>query len=575
MSSQEVNHVSPEQGFHHEIERKFTVATLPENLSSIPHYKITQSYLGNGVRVRKINEDQYFLGEKIGEGFDRLEKEIPITEDEYFQNLSQAIGGTIIKERYEILRNGRKIELDIYEGKLAGLVTVEVEFGNIEQCKSFSPPIWFGGEVTGLKDYANEYLAKTQILPSDLNKRRELPAFESDINSEKSLSEGIKSLIKIIEAKKEAKKGRPVFVMIAGRTSSGKTTAVTAEIQRKYGDKVSVLSMDDCSKGNKFIADMAEEGITINWDHPAYMDFELIRKYIRELAENKTIEKPVFDFIKGERVGPVPFHSNDVIVVEGLFALREEIQDLADVKAFVDISLHGSMVRRLLRDVVRANMDPAQILSYYLNVIEPMYQEHVVRTKKNADLILLNEYNLSNEAAKSGLFEVQVKFREPDMEKRERQMGENGAEFLGAFKQEDLYIIPKDKDINKSDELIRLRKQHGKTYFIYKGPCLNKEIRIRPKFEFEIDEKTVGAIFDRYGEKGITVNKQREMYFYNGLIINLDSVTKKSGNNLINLGNFVEIRTNDKDDGEAKLRDTCEKLKISYNKKITSSYFEI
>ncbi|MEK7451018.1 MAG: class IV adenylate cyclase [Patescibacteria group bacterium] len=564
--------VLSEQDFHHEIERKFTVATLPDALLSFPHFTITQSYLGNGVRLRKINEDEYFLTEKVGTGLDRPEKETPITQKQYQQKLLEANGGTIIKERYIIEHNGRKIDLDVYGGALEGLIIAEIEFDSVEESKSYFPPGWFGGEVTGQEAYANENLAKNQKAPSDLDKRRDLSAPEAIIVPEKSLTEGIKSLMEMIKAEKETKKDGPIFVMVSGRTSSGKTSAVTAEIQRKYGEKVSVLSMDDYSKGNKFIADMAERGVLINWDHPLYMDFELIRKHLSELKQGKAIDKPVFSFKTGEKEGTESFLPNDIIIVEGLFALRDEIQDLGDVKAFVDISLHGSIVRRILRDVVRTNMDPAQILSYYLKIVEPMYQEHIAPTKKNADLVLLNEYNPLNEAARSGLFEVQAKFKEVDMKERLRKAG---AEFLNQIHQEDLYIIPKDKDIRASGELVRIRRQDGKIYFAYKGPKTIGDVRIRPKFEFEIDEETAKAIFDRYADKGITVIKQRETYLYDGVIVALDSVMKKSGEDQVSLGDFVEIRTNDRKNGEAKLKSVCERLGIAYDRKITASYFEM
>ena len=51
-------------------------------------------------------------------------------------------------------------ELDVYHGELTGLVTVEVEFSSLEEAESFSPPAWFGEDITEDKRYKNKNLAR-------------------------------------------------------------------------------------------------------------------------------------------------------------------------------------------------------------------------------------------------------------------------------------------------------------------------------------------------------------------------------------------------------------------------------
>ena len=50
-------------------------------------------------------------------------------------------------------------ELDVYEGALAGLVTLEVEFASEDAARAWTPPPWAGRDVTGDKAYANQTLA--------------------------------------------------------------------------------------------------------------------------------------------------------------------------------------------------------------------------------------------------------------------------------------------------------------------------------------------------------------------------------------------------------------------------------
>ena len=47
----------------------------------------------------------------------------------------------------------------IFEGDLAPLMLVEVEFDSEDAANSFSPPDWFGEDVTFSGKYHNSYLS--------------------------------------------------------------------------------------------------------------------------------------------------------------------------------------------------------------------------------------------------------------------------------------------------------------------------------------------------------------------------------------------------------------------------------
>ena len=65
---------------------------------------------------------------------------------------------TLTKTRYVIEDIGT--ELDIYP---SDLVIVEVEFASLEEAGAFTPPTWFGEEVTGNKQYSNAQLTLAVI----------------------------------------------------------------------------------------------------------------------------------------------------------------------------------------------------------------------------------------------------------------------------------------------------------------------------------------------------------------------------------------------------------------------------
>jgi adenylate cyclase len=145
-----------------EIERKFLVKQLPDNLHQYPSTQITQGYLaitedGTEVRLRKKG-DRYFQTVKSGFGLQRGEAEIEISEDQFEKLWWMTEGKRIEKVRFEIDHSGMKIELDIYSGFLNGLIVAEVEFPSIEQAKSFVPPSWISREVTEDERYKNRNL---------------------------------------------------------------------------------------------------------------------------------------------------------------------------------------------------------------------------------------------------------------------------------------------------------------------------------------------------------------------------------------------------------------------------------
>ncbi len=147
-----------------EIERKYLVDALPDGLEISRSDRIEQGYLAIGadgveVRVRR-RAGRSTLTVKSAPGELRVEEEIPI-DDRRFESLWQLSDGRrISKTRHLVpLAPGLTAELDVYDGPLEGLLTVEVEFPSLEASARFVPPDWIGREVTGDPRYANQSLA--------------------------------------------------------------------------------------------------------------------------------------------------------------------------------------------------------------------------------------------------------------------------------------------------------------------------------------------------------------------------------------------------------------------------------
>ena len=53
-------------------------------------------------------------------------------------------------------------ELDVFEGDLAPLTLVEVEFDSVDAANEFTAPDWFGEDVTESGKYHNSYLSRLE-----------------------------------------------------------------------------------------------------------------------------------------------------------------------------------------------------------------------------------------------------------------------------------------------------------------------------------------------------------------------------------------------------------------------------
>ncbi len=145
-----------------EIERKFLIKKLPDNLTSYKARKIEQAYLCTDpvVRVRRDNDD-YYLTYKSKGMIVREEYNLPLTKEAYGHLLAKADGNIITKTRYEIPeKDNLTIELDVFEGKFDGLLLAEVEFASEEEALGYIPPEWFGEDVSNSTKYHNSTLSR-------------------------------------------------------------------------------------------------------------------------------------------------------------------------------------------------------------------------------------------------------------------------------------------------------------------------------------------------------------------------------------------------------------------------------
>ncbi len=150
-----------------EIERKFLVADLPD-LSGTEKAVVRQGYLtapddSTELRLRQKN-DRYFLTLKGSGVLVRVEREAEISAEQFNTFWPETDGRRVEKERFTgQLPDGRVFELDVFQGDLAPLRLVEVEFQTEAEAEAYAPPEWFGADVTADKRYKNKTMATKGI----------------------------------------------------------------------------------------------------------------------------------------------------------------------------------------------------------------------------------------------------------------------------------------------------------------------------------------------------------------------------------------------------------------------------
>lgn len=181
-----------------------------------------------------------------------------------------------------------------------------------------------------------------------------------------------------------------LIIGLAGGTGCGKTTVVNQILNELPNTEVGIISQDSYYKKNDNLS--YDERALINFDHPRAIDFELLVKHLKELKEGKTIDQPVYSFIKHNRTeDTVSTHPRKVMIVEGILILANpELRDLFDIKIYVHADSDERLIRRLTRDIAERGRDLDEVLSRYQTTLKPMHEQFIEPSKAFADIIIPN-----------------------------------------------------------------------------------------------------------------------------------------------------------------------------------------
>ncbi len=123
-------------------------------------------------------------------------------------------------------------------------------------------------------------------------------------------------------------------VLIAGPSSSGKTTACTklAVYLHSFGLTPKMISMDNFFK-NRVDTPKKTNG-EYDFESLEAIDLKLFNKTIKDLLDGKTVKMPTFDFYSGEKKfkDEMTLAPTDILLIEGLHALNPKLLTEVDRK---------------------------------------------------------------------------------------------------------------------------------------------------------------------------------------------------------------------------------------------------
>ena len=174
------------------------------------------------------------------------------------------------------------------------------------------------------------------------------------------------------------------FIGIGGGTGSGKTYLANG-LSASLGARV--IEMDDYYKGKDYV----ESRLNGNYDEPGAIDIGLIVENIKQLKSGRTARKPVYDMKTSSRSGYEDVKPGGVFIINGLFALSDELAKALDLKVYIQASRATMLARRIERDRnEKRRLVADDTRRYFDEVVWPMHQKYVEPTRANADIIVTN-----------------------------------------------------------------------------------------------------------------------------------------------------------------------------------------
>lgn len=187
---------------------------------------------------------------------------------------------------------------------------------------------------------------------------------------------------------------KPVLMLVAGGSCSGKGyfSDLLERSREATGASVSVVQMDGCFRDFDD-PQMPRDGRYPVFDHPGSYHMDEVKKYVADLMRGEDIKYPQYDILENRRkIGEyTPIRAADLVIIEGLFAIRE-LSDLecgSIIKVFIEASESTRLKRRIERDR-KYGIGREDVKWIFYNLVAPLHRKYVEPQILMADIVIVN-----------------------------------------------------------------------------------------------------------------------------------------------------------------------------------------
>jgi len=181
---------------------------------------------------------------------------------------------------------------------------------------------------------------------------------------------------------------RPFILGIAGGSGSGKTTVAKKILAELNSDSVILIDHDSYYRDQSALP--MEKRPLVNYDHPDALDNDLLIEHLKLLREEKSINKPIYNFVTYTRSADTNFiDPKDIIVLEGFLIFTDpRVREMCDIRIFIETEPDVRIIRRIERDLKERGRSLESIISQYFSTVKPMHHQFVEPSKRYADVII-------------------------------------------------------------------------------------------------------------------------------------------------------------------------------------------